>query len=211
MDKNTGLKIAVCAVLAIALTAVPGSGKGGKNMTLQELREAVDGSGSLVVTFEGDESDSYFSGKKYLHYESVAFFGEPGTGPSHSILYHTDSELVIICGAHRAAETYRRIRTRLRPSFEKEYLPGSDGPGMEPDGAVKGIFAMEGVKKVVLKEFGLVRGMEYFARFKTESYHLPPGGPGKKPARRENLVLEVSDSRIPNDTDLTPLYKGWSY
>jgi len=211
MNKKYVLKTAACAFIAIASAAASGSGKGGKNMTLHELREAVDGAGSIVVTFEGDESSSYFSGRKYLHYESVAFFGDPQITSTHSILYHTDSELVIVCGAHRVAETYRRIRTRLRPSFEKEYLPGSEGPGMEPDGAVRSIFAMEGVKKVVLKEFGLIKGKEYFARFKTESYHLPPGGQGKKPQRRENLVLEVSDTRMPDDTELTPLYRGWSY
>ncbi len=62
-----------------------------------------------------------------------------------------------------------------------------------------------------LVEYGLVEGITYDGRLKSEHYHLPPREPGGKPERRGKTVLLISDGPFPNDCELTPLYQGWSY
>jgi hypothetical protein len=107
---------------------------------------------------------------------------------------------------------FRRIRTCLTPSYEQTYTKaGMKVPLSKADKSILSILDEEQVPAVMIAEFGLEAGKIYYARVKTESYHLPPRGPAGKPQRRENRVLLISGRPLPNDIGLTPLYQDWSY
>jgi hypothetical protein len=183
-----------------------------QKMEFQDFVAQMKGIESFDIAIEGKRAASYYTGKKYVHYETVAFFGADDIKATRRILYHTEEDITVRYKNITVTAGYRRIRTSLAPTFEKTYTRDDlVSPGTDGEKALLGILEEEKVPAVLLSEFGLEPGKKYYGHIKTESYHLPPRGPGAKPERRENRVLVISDRPLPNDTGLTPLYQGWSY
>jgi hypothetical protein len=164
------------------------------------------------------------SDARYAYYEIVACLGELSQPcASFMSLHHTEADIRVLHEARglRAAVSYRRMRAFLKPAFEARVKPGdplyATVFGGEESG--DGVPAEAADRSVLLMEYGLVPGREYFARVEVESYFLPPAGPGAEPRRRETLVLHLSDLPAEPSADgagfdrerLTPLYRAWSY
>jgi hypothetical protein len=207
----------LCVVIAAALLSVacPASPVQRRNVQKMEFRDFLDrmsARAGFEVTIEGAPQTSFFTGKSYVHYETVAYFGQEDIRSTWRNLYHTEHDFTLRHGDTAVTLDFRRMRTSLAPADEKTYT--KEMLGAPKSDAEKSILAMldeEGVPAVMIAEFGLVAGKKYYARVRTESYHLPPEGPGGRPKRKENRVLLVSDRPLTGDVRLTPLYRNWSY
>jgi hypothetical protein len=206
------LIVAAAALLAVARPAGPLQGRCVKQMEFRDFIERMKKSAGFELTIEGAPQKSFFTGKTYLYYETIAFFGQEDIRSTRRILYHTEKDFTLRHGDVAVTADFRLIRTCLAPSQERTYTKdGLKTPGSAAEKAILAILDEEQVPAVMISEFGLEAGKKYYARVKTESYHLPPDKPGGKSQRRENRVLLISNRPLPNDIKLTPLYQDWSY
>lgn len=205
--------VAACCILVLQQdTTFPATTKAVTKMDFHEFAEKVKGKESFAITVAGASRESFFTGAAYVHYETVAFIGKEDMTSAFQILYHTQEDFSVIYNNAAVAVRYSQIRTCLNPSFKKRYARESlAAPRSEIEKSLRSILDAEDVPALLLVEYGLQTGKRYFGRLKNESYHLPPQEQGGKPQRREKTVLLISDRAFPNDCDLTPLYKGWSY
>jgi hypothetical protein len=181
-------------------------------MEFRDFIERMKESDGFEVTVEGAPQKSFFTGRSYALYETVAFFGREDIRSTHRILYHTEQELTLRHGDMAVTVDFRSVRTGLAPSYEQTYTKaGMKTPGTEAEKAIRSMLDEEQVPAVMIAEFGLEAGRVYYARVRTESYHLPPVGVSGRPQRRENRVLLISNRPLPNDLPLTPLYRDWRY
>ncbi len=171
-------------------------------------RRAMDAGEFTLTVVGGEPRKSPFTGKKYVHYEIVAFTAEGG---EWRILEHTEGEMTFRRGDDSVSIGYRSMRTRLTPSFERTYSASElRHARSETERALASVFEEDRAEAVTLREYGLEAGKRYHGRIKTETYYLPPE-PGGEPRKRENRVLVVSDRPLGENIELTPLYRGWSY
>jgi hypothetical protein len=178
-------------------------------MDFSEFTAQLKDKGIFKVTFSGKDRKSFFTDQDHLHYETIACYGSNHT--SCQILYYTESELTVRHGNFQSIVRYQRFRTRLDPSFKDIYRKGDlVSPASEKEKAIAKLLDEEGTEELLLLEYGLDKNITYNARIREESYLLPPEKKGK-PQRRYNLVLEIFDSANPEDRELTPLYKNWTY
>jgi hypothetical protein len=192
--------------------AFPAKNEAARTMDFHEFTKQVRGRESFPMTVRGTTRVSFFTGKRYVHYETVAYIGGEDIRSTHQILYHTDDDFTIIFGTAAVTVRYSQVRTCLKPSLERRYTKEDlADPVSEKEKSLRSIIDDHHVPALLLVEYGLGEGVTYYGRLKTESYHLPPREPGGKPERREKTVLMVSDRPFPNECELTPLYKGWSY
>jgi hypothetical protein len=199
----------------MALAALPGpfyammAKKGEeKRMEFHEFARREINAGEFIFTVEGEPRKSPFTGKKYAHYETVAFTAEGG---EWRILEHTEGEITIRRGNDVVSIGYRSVRTRLTPSFERTYSASElRHARSETERALASVFEEDHIEALTLREYGLEAGKRYHGRIRTETYYLPPE-PGGEPRKRENRVLVVSDRPLSENIELTPLYRGWSY
>ena len=205
------MKIIVILFLALILT---GAKPVTKEMTLNEFYEFLQAenkgiNGPFKIKFEGEPEKSHFSGKNYVFYENTVFFGKENIRSTSHTPWCTEKEFFIIYGDIKINIYYKKIRTYLKDSFEKEYTKKNMKDAFD---SVKELLEGE-ADKVLVYECGLEENREYFALFSKEEYHLPPVKDGK-PQKRSNLVLWVSDKPFQGgkpQAELTPLYRGWSY
>lgn len=213
--KNAYLLVMMTAAAMLLGAACPAEPLRGRSIRLMEPHEFIDlmkDSGGFEVTVDGTPQKSFFTGKTYVHYETVAYFGEDDIKSTRRILYHTEKGFTVRHRNTVMAVDFRRIRTSIAPSFEKTYTKsGNYAPGSEAEKSILAMLDQEKVPAVMIAEFGLEAGKKYYARVKTESYHLPPREPDGRPQKKENRVLVISSSQLPNDIELTPLYQSWSY
>lgn len=203
---------AAAVLLAVALPAGQLKGRRVRQMEFRDFIERMKESAGFELTVDGAKQKSFFTGKTYVHYETVAFFGQEDIRSARRILYHAEKDFTLRHGDMAVTADFRRIRTCLAPSQERTYTKvGLKAPASEAEKAILAILDEEQAPAVMISEFGLEAGKKYYGRVKTESYHLPPDGPGGKPRRRENRVLLISNRPLPNDIKLTPLYQDWSY
>ncbi len=208
-----------CAVflLCAALTALPhraftAKKQAVRTMDFHEFAKQAHGKDSFILAVRGTPRESFFTGKQYIHYETVAYIGGDDMRSTHQILYHTDGDFTVVVGAADVHVRYSQVRTCLRPSFEREYTKEDlADPRSEKDKTLRSIIDERHLPALLLVEYGLGQGVSYYGRIKREHYHLPPREPGGKPERREKTVLLISDRPFPDDCELTPLYQGWSY
>lgn len=164
--------------------------------------------GDFTFTVEGGLLESPYTGKRYVHYETVAFTAEGG---EWRILGHSEGKITIRRGDDAVSIGYRSLRTRLTPSFEHTYSASElRHARTETERALASVFEGDQVESLTMREYGLEAGKHYHGRIKTETYYLPPE-PGGDPRKRENRVLVVSDRPLGENIELTPLYRGWSY
>jgi hypothetical protein len=203
---------AAVVLIGVSLPAELPRGKSLRQMECNEFIERMKDSTGFEVTVEGAQQKSFFTGKNYVHYETVAYFGQDNIRSTLRILYHTEGSFTVRHGKMAVAVDFSRVRTCLAPSFEKTFTKDTiNAPGSEAEKSIMALLEEETAPAVIIAEFGLEVGKKYFARVKTERYHLPPREPGGKPQKRENRVLLLSGSPLPNDIELTPLYRSWSY
>ena len=210
--------VPAAAALLLLLSLVPAEWNGlssrmkaVKTMDFNDFIKLAAGDG-FTIAVEGSPKKSFFTGRTYVHYETVVFSGTDDIRSRHRILYHTDEDFTLIHGDSRTTVRYSQVRTCLAPSYEKKYGRNDlKAPGNEVEKRLASLLSEDGVDRIELVEYGLERGRTYHARVKTESYHLPPLERGGRPQRRENSVLVISDRPFPNDVEMTPLYRGWSY
>jgi len=208
-----------CAVflLCAALTALPhrvfpAKKQAVRTMDFHEFAKQENGKDSFTLALRGTSRVSFFSGKQYIHYETVAYIGGDDIRSTHQILYHTDGDFTVVVGASAVRVRYSQIRTCLHPSFERGYTKEDlDDPRSEKEKTLRSIIDDHHLPALLLVEYGLREGVSYYGRLKREHYHLPPREPGGKPERREKTVLLISDRPFPDYCELTPLYQGWSY
>ena len=166
----------------------------------------------FIIRVDGTSHESYFTLKKYVHYETIAFYGQNKIHSTHQVLYNTENDFYILHKDLKIKISYRKIRTHLSPSIEKKYsideLKSADN---DKEKSFLKILKENDSNKLLIAEYGLNKKKNYHARFKTETYHLPPRRPGGKPKKKENTILMISDQPFPNKIELTPIYKGWSY
>ncbi len=213
--KQAFLLIMIAAAIVLLGAACPAEPLRGRDVRQMEFREFLDmmkDEASFEVTVEGTSRKSFFTGKSYINYEAVAYFGLDDIRSTRRMMYHTEESFTVRHKNMVVEADFRRIRTALVPSFEKTYNRGGiNAPRSEAEKSILAMLDEEKVPAVMIAEFGLEAGKKYYARVKTESYHLPPREPGGKPQRKENRVLLISGSPLPNNTELTPLYQSWSY
>jgi len=206
------LGASLIALIAVGKPAEPVRRRNVRQMEYRDFIEQMKGSEGFEVTAEGAPQQSFFTGKSYVHYETVAFIGKEDIRSVRRNLYHTEQEFTLRHGDTAVTVDFRGIRTGLAPSFEKTYAKaGVKAPASESEKAILAMCDEERVPAVMIVEFGLEAGKTYYARVRTETYHLPPAGPGGRPQRKENKVLLISSRPLPNDIPLTPLYRDWSY
>ena len=205
--------IILCAALTLQPDpAFPAKNKAVKKMDFHEFAEHMKGEGSFELTVVGADHQSFFTGRSYIHYETVAYFGKDDIKSTYQILYHTQEEFTVRHGAMAVDLRYSQVRTCLNPSFERKYKKDELAePQSDKEKSLRSILDNEKTEALLMVEYGLEAGKKYHGRLKTESYHLPPRERRGKPERREKTVLVISDRAFPNDCELTPLYKGWSY
>lgn len=205
--------VLLCAILTVQPDqAFPAKKKAVTKMDFNEFAETVKGKDSFELTVSGSSRESYFTGKSYIHYETVAYFGKDEIKSAYQILYHTQEDFTVLCGAVAADVRYGQVRTHLNPSFERTYRKEEFAqPRSEKEKSLRLLIDSEEAGALLLAEYGLEAGKIYHGRIKTESYHLPPREHGGRTVRREKKVLVISDRAFPNDSELTPLYRGWSY
>jgi hypothetical protein len=203
----------ICTVPALQPDpAFPAKNRIVKKMDFHELIRQVKGKESFELTVAGAEHKSFFTGGSYIHYETVAFYGREDIRSTYRVLFHTEEDFTIRYGSNAVNVRCSQVRTCLAPSYERNFrkdeLLKSESDKEKSLGSI-----LEDGKgdNLLLVEYGLEAGRKYHGRIKTESYHLPPREQGGKPERREKAVLVISDRKFPNDCELTPLYKGWSY
>ncbi len=214
MRRNAFIFLAI----AVVLTGVPDPfyammAKRGeeRKMDFQEFSSREKDAGDFIITVDGDLQESHFTGKRYVHYETIVFTGATDATPEWRILYHTEGDITIRLGKESVTVGYRNMRTSLSPSWERTY--SADELRQSVSGIEKSLASMldEGKPEpLTLREYGLEPGKRYHARIKTESYYLPPGPEGE-PKQKKNRVLVISDRPLAEGTELTPLYRGWSY
>ncbi len=206
---GVGLSVALMAQPDRAFTA---KNEAVKNVDFHEFAEKVKGKGSFELTVGGAARKSFFTGKTYIHYETIAFYGRDDIKSTYQILYHTQEDFTIRYGSVAVELRYSQVRTCLSPSFERKYKKDELAePQSDREKSLRSILENEEAEALLLVEYGLEAGKKYYGRLTTESYHLPPRERGGKPERRQKTVLVISDRAFPNDCELTPLYKGWSY
>ncbi len=210
---NAGLLSALCVAMAVQPDmAYPARNKEVKKMEFQKFAEKMKDKDSFELTVAGTAHQSFFTGKTYLHYETVAFSGRDDIRSTHQILYHTQADFTVLHGAVAVPLQYSQVRTCLGPSFERKYRKEElADPKSEKDKSLSRILNDGDAEALLLVEYGLEAGKKYHGRIKTESYHLPPRERDGMPERRNKTVIVISDRAFPNDCELTPLYKGWSY
>ena len=180
-------------------------------MDFDAFAREMAGQGDFTVTVEGKPSLSFHTGRRYAHYETVILFGDDKEASSYQILYHTEHDIVLKQGDRFVAVSWRRMRTRLAPSYEKKLERSDLASGTDARSrSLLAILDHESVSSALLVEYGLEVGRAYHAMIATEYYHLPPAGP-EGPRRRANRVIILSDSPLPNESRSTPLYRGWRY
>jgi hypothetical protein len=213
--KREYLLIMIAAAMMLPGISCPAEQLRGRSARQMEFREFIDmmkDREGFEVTVEGAPRKSFFTGKTYVHYETVAYFGQDDSKSSRRILYHTEDGFTVRYNNIAVAADFHLIRTSLSPSFEKTYTKNTtDATGSEAEKSIRAMLDEEKVPVVLIAEFGLEAGKKYYARVKTESYHLPPREPDGKPQRKENRVLLISGRQLPNTIELTPLYQSWSY
>lgn len=187
-------------------------GRSARQMEFPEFIDMMKDNACFEVTVEGAPRKSFFTGKTYIHYETVAYFGQEDITSTRRMLYHTEDGFTVRHKNIAVATDFRRIRTSISPSFKKTYTRSTiNAAGSETEQAIQAMLDEEKVTALMIAEFGLEAGKKYYARVKTESYHLPPREPDGKPRRKENRVLLISDRQLPDNRELTPLYQSWSY
>lgn len=214
--KNRAMPIAL--ILMVLWSAMP-SGRNAvsagnkvvKTMEFNDFIKLVKGD-DFKITVDGAAKKSFFTGRDYVHYETVVFSGDDDIRSRHRILYHTEEDFMIIHGENRTPVRYSQVRTCLAPAHDKKYgRRDLKSPGTDVEKSLASLMDEFSVDTIELAEYGLKKGVSYYARVKTESYHLPPRERGGRPERRENSVLVISDRPFPNDVEITPLYQGWRY
>lgn len=170
-----------------------------KEISSSEFLNLFEDKGTFPVTVLSDAGQSGLSGKRYAYFEMSAFSAQRTT---HSILTHSDSDILIGEGLFRTRISYRSVRTYLEPSYQKVF----EEPGNNP--IPKDLFEQG---PVTVEEYGLVQNRQYYAKIHKESYRLPPREPGGEPVAKTKTVLLISDRSDFSDARLTPLYRGWTY
>ncbi|MBP7735110.1 MAG: hypothetical protein KA369_03980 [Spirochaetes bacterium] len=203
----------LCALLAaLQNPAFPAKKQVTRTMDFHEFAKQVRGKESFALKVRGAPRESFFTGKRYVHYETVAYIGVDDIRSTHQMLYHTDEDFTVIFGSAAVPVRYSQVRTCLNPSFERKYAKEDlVDPRSAKEKSLRSIMDDKQVTALLLVEYGLGEGITYYGRLKTEGYHLPPQEPGGRPERREKTVLLISDRSFPNECELTPLYQGWSY
>jgi hypothetical protein len=199
-------------VFHAACDAPSAHGRKEVKMEFSEFTERVKGLDCFVISMEGRDAVSPFTGKRYVHYETVAYFGGEDIRSAHRILYHTENGFSLRYAGSLVDVRYGQIRTCIGPAFENSFTAAElTTPRTEAEKAARAVLDEEKAPALLLCEYGLEPGKKYYCRIKTEGYHLPPAGPEGKPRRKENRVLVIADRPFPNDCELTPLYRGWRY
>ncbi len=210
---NVCIATAICLVLAVHPDqALPAEKAAVRQMDFNEFTGKVKGRDSFEITVQGRVRESYFTGKKYVHFETVAYFGRDDIRSTYQILYHTQEDFTVMHGTMAVAVRYSQVRTCLSPSLERKFTKEDLADHRsEKEKSLRSILDNGEAAELLLVEYGLEAGKKYYGSLKTESYHLPPRERGGKPERREKTVLVISDRAFPNDIEVTPVYKGWSY
>ncbi|HOT46206.1 MAG TPA: hypothetical protein PLM53_15955 [Spirochaetota bacterium] len=205
--------LVICAVPALRPEpALPAKNRTVKQMDFHEFTRQVKGTDPFELTVAGAEHVSFFTGRSYVHYEAVAFCGRDDIRSTYRILFHTADDFTIMYGPYAVDCRYSQVRTCIAPSVERNYRKDElSNPESDRQKSLRSILDDGEGERLLLVEYGLEAGRKYYGRVKTESHHLPPREQGGKPERGEKSVLVISDRPFPNDCELTPLYKGWSY
>lgn len=215
MRKNVARMMAAAVFCALAMLPAHDAAamkKVAKTMEYSDFIKQMQGSNGFTITIDGTRHTSYFTEKNYIHFETIIFFGREDIKSTHRILYHTEDDLIIAHNDIQVTVRYGQIRTYLSPSVEKKYTKKELASAVnEREKRMFSILEEENRDAILLVEYGLEPGTTYYARLKTESYHLPPEERGGRPKRRENTVVVISDKPFPNTIEITPLYKGWRY
>ena len=189
-----------------------------KPMTDIELRDFYDylkdnnkEKDPFEVVFIGDAEESPESKKEYIYFEVVLYYGEDVLEGTYRTLYNREGNFIFTYDdKYNVKIRWRKLRPYIADIWEKEFT--KDNLDTAPAG-VKNVFTKKEVKKAKLVEVGIEKGKKYYAMFKQESYSLPPTRDGK-PKRKTNLVLMISDKPFKDrkpQTELSPLFKGWTY
>lgn len=213
MNKKTAAIIMALFAFTAGMTCTTtgGSMKDEDAVDFESFAGEMADQGDFTVTVEGKPALSFYTGRRYAHYEAVILFGDDKEASSYQILYHTEHDVMLRQGGRLVAVPWRRMRTRLAPSYEKRLERSDLASGAdERSRSLSAILDHEGVSGALLVEYGLEVGRVYHAMIGTEYYHLPPDGP-EGPRRRANRVFILSDSPLPNENKSTPLYRGWRY
>jgi len=205
--------LVICAGVALRPDqAFPAKKRTETKMDFQEFTRQVKGKDTFDLTVAGAEHKSFFTGRSYVYYETVAFYGRDDIRSTYQILFHTEDGFSVRCGSGDVDLHYSQVRTCLAPSVERTYRKDElSKTGSEREKSLRSILDGGEGENLLLVEYGLEAGRKYHGRIKTEGYHLPPRERGGKPERRQKTLLIISDRPFPNDCELTPLYKGWSY
>ena len=184
-------------------------GEGSMNSRLSSLEELRD-MGEFDVKVVGAGEKAAVSGKSGAYVEWI--YGEKNGDQwtSFSIGYSTDTSIKLITPKGEIEISAGKIRLFLKPSVSVFAKPGEKSKLSE---TVKRIVEEE-KRHLTFEEYRLDEGKTYFARLHSEGYHLPPRPPSFKPVRRQNTVLQISDTPFKegkSGSPITPKYKNWKY
>lgn len=198
-------------VLIIFITIQIGYSMDKKNLDLYDLYNLLqnnnESSKEIVVTFDGELQEGYFSKKKYIFLEDVIYFGEPDIKSTSYSPNYNENNFFLIYKKSQYSINFRKIRTFLSASFTKTF--NKSDIEIAPQ-VIKKILQDTSTQSMIC-EYGLKPKKKYFAFFTEELYYV--NGP-KGPQRKKNLVLYISDKHFENGkpkVEITPLYSGWTY
>ncbi|MDP2750565.1 MAG: hypothetical protein Q8O89_07065 [Nanoarchaeota archaeon] len=166
----------------------------------------------VKLTFDGKETTSIFSKDKYVYYECTAYFPDD----SYTHVLFTQDELIADNKGKKISIGINRIRLKVNPAHEiksdeiKKNAKNNSQAAQAAE-AVKSLLTGQKEKKLTLKEYGLKKNKKYYAMLDFETYHLPPKDEKSEPEEKRNAVLIISDEKLPNNIEVTPRFKHWSY
>ncbi len=210
--KNINRTALVISLMSLLIAVVTNDifSKKGSHMILDftSLYSHLKHEMNFKLTAYGEEYKSFLTGKKYVHYETVVYYSPE----DYQIIYHTEGDITLKHGKKTYIVSYRKMRTQLTSAYSREYSAEDlENPDNKQEDYLKTLLLKNKTENLHLKEYGLKKGDRYYASFKEESYMLPPGPNDGEPKEMVNRTLIVSDEKLPNDRELTPLYQGWTY
>lgn len=148
------------------------------------------------VKFTGQGVTSFFGQVKCVYFEHAIFFEKNwSTSTNH---YHSNEQFNTKVNGEEIEISIPPARVYMKPTLEQEYDTAKAPAKIKQ--VLKNVFSTREIpKKVLIREWCILPGKEYFMRVISESYYLPPEPGSDSPTDASSTTYEIYDKEYPRE------------